>query len=94
MNEMQRHMQLLDEIKAYRNANHLSAKYEGIYGGNAERAYWGLFINSPDSPFGPDWDAPEYRAKPVLVATYRKDGSIHVEETEDAIRYLHRIQTA
>jgi len=39
-------------------------------------------------------DSPELRAKPVLIASYREDGSIQVEETEDAKKYLQRTKTA
>jgi len=94
MNDMERHTPLLNAVQAYRAKHDLSSIYEGVCGGNAEWAYWGLFVNWPDPPFGPDWDAPKYRAKPVLIATYRADGSIQVEETEDAKRYLRRTQTA
>jgi hypothetical protein len=82
-------------IRAHRQKFRLTADYDGVMGGNAEWAYWGLFVNPDARPeLGLYQDGPEYRAKPVLIASYREDGSIQVEETEDAKKYLHRAQTA
>ena len=36
----------------------------------------------------PDWDAPQYRAKPVMHAQLQADGSITVSETEYTQKYL------
>ena len=87
---------LIQAIERHKKANFLVTMYEGVYGGSAQRAYYGVFDPPSDWVFVPGVidDSPELKAKLVLIASYREDGSIQVEETEEAKKYLQRTKTA
>ncbi len=87
---------LVDALKRYQAENRITTKYRGVYGRGLEEADFAVFDLPADYVYVPGIidDRPECRAKPVLIATYREDGSIIIEETEDAKKYLQRAQTA
>jgi hypothetical protein len=92
---------LIDAIKSYQNAHPFIAQYTCKYGGSEEWAHLDVFdpvdkkphIDPPDRGIIIDGENAWF-PRIVLIAQYQEDGSIQVEETEDAKKYLHRAQTA
>jgi len=80
-----------EAISQYLGANNLQTDYMKSFSWDEHAGCFSIF--DPPESYDPSigiQDAPEYRAKPLLIAAVNPDGSITVKETEHTTKYMYK----